>query len=142
MLVFINKTLVIEKKSTTLFQPEITTKATTVLFEICDAAFPNKEDPDSCLSFYQCEPGPNGSTWTKKECGPGTFYNPQTQVCDFEDSVKKLKPSCDSSSKYHRMQKGCVNADEFHFSPWNYGWMFIWLKIRLHYSLRQTLFVL
>lgn len=75
---------------------EPTTKATTVqeTIERCDVMFPNKEDPDSCRFFYQCEPGINGTTWIKKECGPGTFYNPQMQVCDFEENVVKLKPSC------------------------------------------------
>lgn len=70
-----------------------TTPTTTEFFttEACDVAFPNKEDPESCQSFYQCE---QGVTWVKKDCGPGTFYNPQTQVCDFEATVVAIKPSC------------------------------------------------
>lgn len=92
-----------EEQTTTAFPLEMVTEATTsyATTEKCNVAFPNKEDPDSCSSFYHCQEGPNGITWVKKDCGPGTFYNPKVQVCDFEENVKKLKPSCaGSSSKF------------------------------------------
>lgn len=82
----------IRDKTTSL--PETFTTQPSPTTESCDVASPNKEDPQSCQSFYQCETGLNGVSWIKKNCGPGTFYNPQTQVCDFEAKVIEIKPSC------------------------------------------------
>ncbi|XP_071530009.1 uncharacterized protein [Panulirus ornatus] len=54
-----------------------------------------KEHEDDCRKFYECA----FSSFTEmfyvtKECGPGTFFNPDTLVCDFEANVVLIKPEC------------------------------------------------
>ena len=47
-------------------------------------------DPDDCRNFYHC------SDWTglqKKSCG-NLFFNPQTGVCDWPATVRRLRPEC------------------------------------------------
>ncbi|XP_011305639.1 peritrophin-1-like [Fopius arisanus] len=44
------------------------------------------EYPDNCYKFLQCD---RGSTFVIN-CGPGTAFNPWTNVCDWPENV----PSC------------------------------------------------
>ena len=40
---------------------------------------------------------PNGGGQSRlklKECGPGTLFNPETMICDWEASVLKVRKDC------------------------------------------------
>ncbi len=66
--------------------------------EHCDPNTPNKEHPQKCSSFLQCERGIDGVyKFVAKNCGPGTMYNPEIMVCDFPDNVIAIRPMCGSS---------------------------------------------
>ena len=47
-------------------------------------------DPDDCRNFYHC------SDWTglqKKSCG-NLYFNPETGVCDWPNTVRAKRPEC------------------------------------------------
>ena len=48
-------------------------------------------DPEDCRNFYHC------SDWTglrKKSCGGELYFNPQTEVCDWPNTVRSFRPEC------------------------------------------------
>lgn len=62
---------------------------------ICDPSVPHVEHPNSCYKFLHCQPAVNGSyVYAVKTCYPDTMFNPKSMICDWPDSVKKIKPSC------------------------------------------------
>lgn len=86
-----------DKHITTEFLPIRITTVAPEFFEFCDVSHPNKEHPSDCQLFYQCVSGTG--EWVEKSCGPQTYYNPLTQVCDFIAAVIAIKPEC-SKSKF------------------------------------------
>lgn len=61
----------------------------------CDPSIPNKEHPQKCSSFLQCERGIDGIyKFVEKDCGPGTMYNPSNMICDFPVNVIAIRPGC------------------------------------------------
>ncbi|KAL7040824.1 hypothetical protein ACKWTF_000531 [Chironomus riparius] len=93
------------KPSTAWPQVLSTTKKSVVIIEeeeqvpyyitICEPFPPHIEHPNSCYKFLHCMPAPNGSyVYAVKTCYPDMMYNPIAMVCDWPDSVKRLKPSC------------------------------------------------
>lgn len=62
--------------------------------ERCDPARPNRPHPTSCHSFYQCVDRLNGVELVEKTCNPPTMYNPQLMICDWPESVMRIRPDC------------------------------------------------
>ncbi|KAF5285691.1 hypothetical protein FQR65_LT13076 [Abscondita terminalis] len=54
----------------------------------------NFEHPTDCQLFYECMQGLEGPELVTKSCGPGTWYNPSTKVCDFPFAVMSVRPQC------------------------------------------------
>lgn len=83
-------------------QPQSTTKKSVVIVQevpyyitVCDPSIPHVEHPNSCYKFLHCVPSANGSfVYAVKTCYPANMFNPVSMVCDWPDSVKRLKPSC------------------------------------------------
>ncbi|XP_023941328.2 mucin-22 [Bicyclus anynana] len=49
-----------------------------------------KEDPVQCSVFYRCVKSSSGKfTVFKFQCGPGTVYDPETEVCNHPSSTKR-----------------------------------------------------
>ncbi|XP_026747695.1 hemocytin-like [Trichoplusia ni] len=59
--------------------------------EACENSIhPSEAHPTDCSKFYECSPdGP-----VLKECGVGTWYNPNTMVCDWPAAVLAVRPDC------------------------------------------------
>lgn len=62
--------------------------------ESCDVNSPNKKHETDCHAFYQCVPSVVGNVFVEKTCGPNMWYNPQTMICDWQESVLKVRPEC------------------------------------------------
>lgn len=60
----------------------------------CDPARPNSPHPTDCYIFYQCVNRGNRVEQVEKTCNPPTMYNPNTMVCDWPETVVKLRPEC------------------------------------------------
>jgi len=59
-------------------------------------------DPEDCRNFYHC------SDWTglqKKSCGNSLYFNPQTQVCDWPNHVRAIRPECPSLESLTHQEK-------------------------------------
>ncbi|XP_066254573.1 hemocytin [Euwallacea similis] len=67
---------------------------TPIIAPNCDLNIPNQEHPSDCHKFLQCSPSSTGLELVEKTCGSDMFYNPETMICDWEESVIKIKPSC------------------------------------------------
>ncbi|XP_063233046.1 hemocytin isoform X2 [Bacillus rossius redtenbacheri] len=78
-----------------------TTPATVVPGKVCDVAKPNIPHPTDCRLFYQCVDTPAGAQQVQKRCGPGTWYNPVSMVCDWPQVVQPLRPECASTRTTH-----------------------------------------
>lgn len=61
----------------------------------CDISLIHIPVPGDCSSFYQCTgvPGSPGKR-VKKQCGPGTMFNPVRLICDWPLNVYKITPDC------------------------------------------------
>lgn len=63
--------------------------------KMCDPNIPHVQHPNSCYKFLHCSPTSNGSFfYAVKTCYPDMMFNPIAMVCDWPDSVKKIKPRC------------------------------------------------
>jgi hypothetical protein len=52
--------------------------------------------------FYHCVDRLNGIEQVEKTCNPPTMFNPDTMVCDWPESVMRIRPECaiaDTSSQ-------------------------------------------
>ena len=63
----------------------------------CDPARPNSPHPTNCYIFYQCVDRLNGIEQVEKTCNPPTMYNPDTMICDWPQSVMRIRPECGST---------------------------------------------
>ncbi|XP_046603352.1 hemocytin isoform X1 [Neodiprion virginianus] len=77
-------------------RPQTTTYESTNITKYlpCDLAKPYQAHPRDCRAFFQCAPGSDGPELVEKWCGPGTLYNPISQVCDWPSVVILQKPEC------------------------------------------------
>lgn len=76
----------------------------------CDPNTPNKEHPQKCSSFLQCERGIDGVyKFVEKNCGPGTMYNAKIMVCDMPVNVIAIRPSCGNADG-GSLSGGAANA--------------------------------
>lgn len=71
--------------------------STTIKPERCDPARPNSIHPTNCHSFYQCVDRLNGVEQVEKTCQPPTMYNPESMICDWPQTVMKIRPECGRS---------------------------------------------
>ena len=83
------------KRKTT---PVPTTRMPDIIPERCDPARPHVAHPTDCYIFYHCVDRLNGVEMVKKTCNPPTMFNPVTMVCDWADSVMKIRPECSPST--------------------------------------------
>lgn len=60
----------------------------------CDPARPHSAHPTNCYSFYHCVDRLTGIEQVEKTCNPPTMFNPDTMVCDWPESVMRLRPEC------------------------------------------------
>lgn len=63
----------------------------------CDPARPHVQHPTSCHLFYHCVDRSNGAEMVEKTCNPPTMFHPVTMVCEWPESVIKVRPECGSS---------------------------------------------
>lgn len=74
---------------------EVTPQPITLVGSICNPAIPHVEKPGNCHQFYHCTMNVSGVwTFVEKTCGDTMMFNPPAMVCDFIDSVKRIKPEC------------------------------------------------
>ena len=76
---------------TTTFSPNI------LIGDKCDPTRPHIPHPTSCYLFYHCVDRLNGVEHVEKTCQPPTMFNPITMVCDWAESVLRIRPECGSS---------------------------------------------
>lgn len=60
----------------------------------CDPARPHTPHPSDCYIFYHCVDRLNGIEQVEKTCNPPTMFNPDTMICDWPESVMKVRPEC------------------------------------------------
>ncbi|XP_046440026.1 uncharacterized protein LOC124191084 isoform X2 [Daphnia pulex] len=64
----------------------------------CDPARPHSPHPTDCYKFYHCVNRPNGVQQVEKTCNPPTMFNPNTMICDWPQSVMRIRPECGLSN--------------------------------------------
>ena len=71
-------------------------KTETAFQDTCDEALINVIVPGDCSAFFHC----TGlqSPKVKKQCAPGTLFNPVTLICDWPLNVYKVRPECNQES--------------------------------------------
>jgi hypothetical protein len=65
---------------------------------VCGGRERYSEHPTDCMKFYECAKGmgpPEHPDVIEKTCGPGTFYNPKSKICDWPENVIQIKPRCE-----------------------------------------------
>lgn len=70
----------------------------------CDPSTPNVDFPGDCRKFLQCERSIDVWLFVEKACAPGTFFNPQSMICDWPDVVMKIKPECGEAFASNQQQ--------------------------------------
>lgn len=60
----------------------------------CDESKPLTPHESDCSRYYQCAQTGLGLELIEKECAPGTWYNPETMMCDWPYNVKLIRPEC------------------------------------------------
>jgi hypothetical protein len=60
----------------------------------CDPARPHSAHPTDCYKFYHCVDRLTSIEQVEKTCNPPTMFNPDTMVCDWPESVMRLRPEC------------------------------------------------
>nr|XP_045582100.1 uncharacterized protein LOC123745535 [Procambarus clarkii] len=86
-----------QSTTTTEISPTTTEpSSTTVTSDACTVYMPQyKMHETDCRKFYQCSSTSlTGMTYVVKECGPSTFFNPETLTCDFEYNVIQVRQEC------------------------------------------------
>ncbi|XP_050302983.1 hemocytin [Anthonomus grandis grandis] len=78
-----------ECEKLTTVKPAVITQA-----PLCDISRPNQEHQTDCHKFLQCVQTYGGIKLVEKSCGPDLLYNPESMMCDWKDSVLKIKPTC------------------------------------------------
>ena len=58
----------------------------------CDPARPHSPHPTNCYLFYHCVDGVKGIVYLEKTCHPPTMFNPDTMICDWPESVMRIRP--------------------------------------------------
>jgi hypothetical protein len=74
---------------------------------LCDVNNPNSRDAKDCHRFYHCVDTLEGPELVEKTCGRFMMYNHEKQVCDWPETVIKLRPEC----------AGMVKVFSFHYCP-------------------------
>lgn len=60
----------------------------------CDPARPHSPHPTNCYMFYHCVQRLGYVEKVEKTCNPPTMFNPDTMICDWPESVRKIRPEC------------------------------------------------
>lgn len=58
----------------------------------CDPARPHSPHPTNCYLFYHCVNGIRGVVYLEKTCQPPAMFNPNTMICDWPESVMRIRP--------------------------------------------------
>lgn len=102
-----------ESRSTTS-KPRVTQRTTTftpLSNGSCDPARPHIPHPASCFIFYHCVDRLHGVEHVEKSCAPPTMFNPNTMVCDWAESVMKIRPECGAPPKPHPPSENLVEGE-------------------------------
>lgn len=94
----IKPTITTMKPMSTTTSPTTTTSKKPGPADRCDPARPHIQHPTSCYLFYHCVDRLNGIELVEKTCNPPTMFNPITMICDWPDSVMKIRPECGHST--------------------------------------------